>query len=192
MITKVSPKIIKQNMPIRQNLKKASGIGAVGLAILAGSSMSNMSSGPELYPTEMVIPGGLKIHEYGYYLLTHRLPASVYERWIYRPDNYIPEQGDQVVTINRNGRYIGSIVEGPRRATIDPDEIEDITNDILSIKTVESDGSLVEISTDLKDFEATPELSGENLAEIINESAEIKENSLSLFEIWKHIAGFPD
>lgn len=113
MITKINSGIATiAKRPIRANLQKAS---AIGLGILAGSSMSGWH-GPHFEPTEMIIPDGLTFPEKAYYLLKGKLPHSVYERWFPQTDDYVPSQGDQVVTVDIvEGQYIGEIVKAPHK-----------------------------------------------------------------------------
>lgn len=161
MITKITSKltpIVKQ--PIRANLQKAS---AAGLLLLAGSSMSGWH-GPSCTPKEMVIPGGLDLKEKAYYLLKGKLPPSVYDRWFANKSDYVPQEGDQVVTVNMyDGRYIGEIVERPH-------EIGTASGDDIFEKAV---GDPIDTQP---------------IGDLIDDGGD----DLSTFEIFKHLAGFQD
>lgn len=109
MITKVMPKlspIVKQ--PIRANLQKAA---TVGLAVLAGSSMSGQ--GVDHSTIEYIIPGGLDFKEKAYLLLKGKMPPSVKERWFASNSDYIPQKSDQVVTVDTYNGSIGEPTELP-------------------------------------------------------------------------------
>ena len=142
MITKITSKIapiVKQ--PVRANLQKTA---AVGLAVLAGSSMSGWH-GPTSITVERIIPGGLDFKEKAYFLLKGKLPPSVYERWQSSNSDYIPQEGDQVVTVKMYGEnYSDEIVEAPHEiGTTDYIEPLDANvNDILTSDTPFIDGDL--------------------------------------------------
>lgn len=185
MIGKITPRVVTQTQPIRANLKKSlATAGAAGLAVLAGSSMSNMGNGPKLEPHEMVIPGGLEWQEHAYYCLTGKLPGSVYERWYARGNDYIAKDDDQIVTVNIGGRYVGDIVERPR----DAERVLENENDyeIIEISGVDPE------TVDPEAFKDIAQELTEGLATADPDKALDDEDKNILFEIWKHLAGFPD
>ena len=126
MIQKVMPRISAVN-PIRSALKPNNS----GLKILAGSSMSGWNT-PKFKPTEMVIPGGLDFKEKAYYLLTGKMPKSVLERWVPNSSDYIAGTGDQIVTADISGRYVGNLLDSPHDYLLGQDNnnlINDISHD---------------------------------------------------------------
>lgn len=143
MITKITSKltpVVKQ--PVRANLQKAA---SVGLAVLAGSSMSGWH-GPRYTTVEKIIPGGLDLKEKAYFLIKGKLPPSVYERWHTKGSDYIPQEGDQVVSVNMYDgeyarQYVGEIVEAPH-AIGTTDYIEPLDADSLDVLT--SDTSFID------------------------------------------------
>ena len=155
MIQKILPRITTRSILQKGNNSK--------LMNLAGSSMSGWH-GPHFEPTEMIIPGGLNFKEKAYFLLKGKLPKSVYERWFPNDDNYIGNEGDQIVTINKAGNYVGSIVESPHDYTITSNETPDtdISDDIIN--------------------NITNDISG---GEGISDGGE----DMSALEIFKHLAG---
>ncbi len=108
MIQKVMPKI-STIQPVRMQLKSVNS----KLKNLAGSSMSGWNV-PKFESTKMVIPGGLDFKEKAYFLLTGKMPKSVMERWVPNSNDYIPNTGDQIVTANISGRYVGGIIDTPQ------------------------------------------------------------------------------
>lgn len=154
MIQKILPRITTRSI-----LQK----GNNNLKNLAGSSMSGWH-GPHFEPTEMIIPGGLDFKEKAYFLLKGKLPKSVYERWFPNNDSYVGNEGDQIVTINKAGNYIGSIVENPHDYTapsndsintdMSDDIINNITHDVSGVETISNDGD------DISTFEIFKHLSG--------------------------------
>jgi len=165
MIQKIMPKIGTHAHLNRQILKTGSLVAISGLAVLAGSSMSNWSE-PHFEPTEMVIPGGLNLREKAYYLLKGKMPPSVYERWFPKANNYTPHEGDQTVTVNIADRYVGDIVKGPEGIEISDESLQvndgDITDDILA--GIDNGTGVVDTG----------------------------DSEISTLEIWKHLAGFQD
>ena len=146
MITKITSKIapiVKQ--PVRANLQKAA---TVGLSVLAGSSLSGWH-GPSYSTVEKIIPGGLDLKEKAYFLIKGKLPPSVYERWYTKSSDYIPQEGDQVVSVNMYdgeyvGQYVGEVVEAPHEiGTTDYIEpLDTNVNEILTSDTPFIDGDL--------------------------------------------------
>lgn len=166
MIQRIMPAVKGVARPIRSTLKETS----LNLKVLAGSSMSGWH-GPSFTPTDMIIPGGLTYPEKAYYLLRGKLPSSVYDRWVHRSADYVPQDGDEVVTINRADNYIGSIVEGPRNLITGESISETVPDDSLAQDLAEECGGVASISdSDVNDDDW----------------------EMSKFEIWKHLAGFPD
>ena len=126
MIQKVMPRISAVK-PTRSALKPNNS----GLKILAGSSMSGWNT-PKFEPTEMVIPGGLDFKEKAYYLLTGKMPKSVLERWVPNSSDYIAGTGDQIVTADISGRYVGNLLDSPHDYLLGQDSnnlINDISHD---------------------------------------------------------------
>lgn len=162
MIQKVMPKMISSKPIVRQNLQKTA---AVGLALLAGSSMSNWS-GPRFVDTNMIIPNGLTFKEKAYYLMTGKMPKSVHERWFEKTDDYMPHDGDQELTVGiADGQYIGNVSVGPHDVT---------TGEALLGET--PDGTLAS------------DISSGGL-EVVGGDTETTDDGLPLSEIWKHLSG---
>lgn len=166
MIQKVMPKLTVNRVPKRALLQTASGLG---LMSLAGSSMSGAN--PPIIcmkPTEMIIPEGLNFKEKAYYLLTNKLPKSVYKRWKPKTDEYVPKDGDQVVKINMDERLVGDIIEPPHDV--------DMTSpyDAISKDIVDSNKFFGEV-VDNEPMDFGADLDGDS--------------GMSLYEIWEHLAG---
>lgn len=163
MIQKIMPKLDAiSKKPIRSTLQKTA---LVGLGVLAGSSMSGWH-GPHFTPTEMIIPGGLDLKEKAYYFLRGKLPESVYERWTSHGKGYEPQPGDDVVTVNiGDGRYVGEILEPPHEVG------------------TKADYDTTDLGHDISD----------DLTDALGDDADVAgdgDDDLSLFEIWKRLAGF--
>ena len=141
MIQKIMPKLATQKLPNRALLQRSS---IAGLALLAGSSMSGWH-GPNLEPTEMVIPGGLGKAEKAYFLLKGKLPRSVYERWIPNDSNYVPQNGDQVVIVNMGGGYVGKIVQAPHDIATSGESLETLNQDIVKDVIAASVDNLISV-----------------------------------------------
>ena len=107
MIQKVMSKSIIPKQSFRIALQESSR----KLKNLAGSSLGEYT--PNWVKTDMIIPGGLSYPEKFYYLLKGKLPPSVYERWQCLTDDFIPQPGDQVVTVNISGPYVGNLLNEP-------------------------------------------------------------------------------
>ena len=126
MIQKVMPRISAVK-PVRSTLKPVNS----RLKALAGSSMSGWNT-PKFEPTEMVIPGGMDFKEKAYLLLTGKMPKSVLERWVPNSSDYIAGTGDQIVTADISGRYVGNLLDSPHDYLISQDSnniIDDIGHD---------------------------------------------------------------
>lgn len=123
MIQKIMPKI-STIQTVRSKLKPANS----KLKILAGSGMSG-GYPPNYKPTEMIIPGGLDFKEKAYFLLTGKMPQSVMNRWVPNNGENILNDGDQLITANISGRYVGGIVDTPHDYSQDSSLIDDISND---------------------------------------------------------------
>lgn len=155
MIQKVLPRIT--NQPIRSILKH----NTSGLKCLAGSSMSGWH-GPSFQPVEMIIPGGLDFKEKAFFLLKGKLPKSVYERWMPNDGENVVGTGDQLVTIQKSGQYVGDIIENPHDY-IGGNELSSLDTGIHDI----ANGDLTDIAG----------ASGDG-------------DDVSVFEIFKHLGGF--
>lgn len=157
MIQKISPAIRVIKKPVRSLLKDTTG----KLKALPGSSMSGFNP-PRFYETEMIIPGGLDFKEKAYYLLTGKMPKSVYERWIVNDGTHAVNTSDQLITVERTySGAVGDIIEPPHG--IDTSSID-----------APSGGVLHDIS------------GGETLT---GTGGDFGDGDLDTFEIWKHLAG---
>lgn len=178
MIAKIAPRLTSiAKQPVRANLQKTT---VAGLAVLAGSSMSGANT-PYFEPTDMIIPGGLNLREKAYYIITKEMPKSVVNRWFPQTDDYIVGQNDQIVTANiGDGRYVGSIITGPRNALGgEPLEALDVNSSNKIIGNPDSDiladGGVTSDSDDIGSTDTSDGGSG-----------------LSALEIFKHLAGYHD
>ena len=151
MITKITSRLAPiAKQPVRANLQKTA---ITGLAILAGSSMSGWHDPIPRYihkePTEMIIPNGLTLKEKAYFVLKGELPPSVYDRLIPLDENYIPNNKDQVVTINilDNG-YMGKVVEAPHYINSPTEHLEPLNIDISQDLRLDTHQGIVSGVTD--------------------------------------------
>lgn len=171
MITKITPRLTSiAKQPVRANLQKTA---VAGLAVLAGSSMSDWSGG-HIDEVQRIIPGGLDFLEYAYFKLRGKLPQSVYDRWVAPSQDYIPGSDDEVVTVKMQyDRYILSVVEPPHAIGTTPTHDDyvgcgqDISGDVTD--------AVVGDASDLADTDSSDGDSG-----------------MSALEIFKHLAGYHD
>lgn len=163
MIQKIMPRINIVKQPVRAGLQKTA---AAGLLLLAGSSMSGGYIRPSV-TNDMVIPGGLNFLERSYYLLTGELPQSAQDRLEVFDDKYVPQEGDQVINLTMRGDHI----------------------EMINSKLHTLDGEAIESVKDLGE-----NVSGEDLIDTIENDVDTDittdDDNLTLFEIWKHLAGF--
>ena len=57
------------------------------------------------------------------------MPQSVMNRWVPNNGENILNDGDQLITANISGRYVGGIVDTPHDYSQDSSLIDDISND---------------------------------------------------------------
>ena len=169
MIQKINTGISVVKSPIRKNLTK---IGS-NLKNLNGSSMSG-GLPPHIYEVTMIIPGGLTLKEKAYYILSGKIPSSVYKRWYQQTENVLPKEGDQVVTMDKvydscianSARNLHDYHQGDVVSTDSPIEPIQFNNDDAVSSIVGT-----EVNTDAG-------------------TSGTDDGTLSLTEIWTHLSGF--